>query len=493
MLTLSKILFSKLNENQIEYCHWKSNRNLHKALNGEEDLDVLLSERSVDIFHEIIFSLGFKIAVQPEREQSFSIRHYYGLDYNSGKIIHLHVSYKLITGGAILKNYYLPIEKKIFKNIEQLHGIRVPKKSIELLLLVLRKTLESASVIEAFMLYREKESVLAEIKWLLEEDIKTKDKMLSHLTKWFPNVSNDLVIKSLDQFLNNWNFISLFFLGRKLRSEMISFSIYEKRTASLKRSSIFFRKILDKIFNKNRTHSFITGGKVIAIVGSDATGKTTTVNVLSEWFGEHFNSLKIHAGLPPSNFLTFLPNFFMPIFRVLTPKFKTTEVDASIANNNKELKGLKLLVYSLRSLMIAYDRKKLLLRKRKIASKGTIVICDRYPTTDFDCMDSAQLHPNLLNIKESWFLKKIQKLETKIYNQIPFPDVVIKLFVDIDIALMRNKSRKKIGKEDDQYIRRRHMQNKKQNYPNSTVFEVNTVQSQEKTIREIKKNIWDNF
>ena len=42
MLTLSKILFSKLNENQIEYCHWKSNRNLHKALNGEEDLDVLL-------------------------------------------------------------------------------------------------------------------------------------------------------------------------------------------------------------------------------------------------------------------------------------------------------------------------------------------------------------------------------------------------------------------------------------------------------------------
>ena len=49
-LPLIKELCTRLRENRIEYCHWKSNAALHLSANGENDLDLLINRRQADKF-----------------------------------------------------------------------------------------------------------------------------------------------------------------------------------------------------------------------------------------------------------------------------------------------------------------------------------------------------------------------------------------------------------------------------------------------------------
>ena len=70
------------------------------------------------------------------------IRRYYGLDEASGRIAHLHVYYRLATGGTLLKWYRLPLEEMMFANLRYMGNVAIPGAAAELILLVLRKTLE---------------------------------------------------------------------------------------------------------------------------------------------------------------------------------------------------------------------------------------------------------------------------------------------------------------------------------------------------------------
>ncbi len=42
MLSICKQIFSSWNDNNIKYCHWKSNEHLEDGLNGETDLDLFI-------------------------------------------------------------------------------------------------------------------------------------------------------------------------------------------------------------------------------------------------------------------------------------------------------------------------------------------------------------------------------------------------------------------------------------------------------------------
>ena len=85
MLLLSKILFEKLKKKNISYCHWKSNLNLHKELNGGE-LDLYIDVESIDKFEDIINKLGFLKAFDPYQAHVKNVHHFYGLDKQQGKI-----------------------------------------------------------------------------------------------------------------------------------------------------------------------------------------------------------------------------------------------------------------------------------------------------------------------------------------------------------------------------------------------------------------------
>ncbi len=62
MYQLSKKLIEKLDKHNIKYCHWKSNLLLNEALDGYDDLDLLVARGDIYRFEMLILSLGFKEA-----------------------------------------------------------------------------------------------------------------------------------------------------------------------------------------------------------------------------------------------------------------------------------------------------------------------------------------------------------------------------------------------------------------------------------------------
>ncbi len=497
MLNLITRLFDSFHSQGLVYCHWKSNRNLEKALNGEEDLDLLISRDSVDGVNMSLISLGFKMASQPAAEQSYSIYHYYGLDEESGKLVHPHVHYRLVTGGSILKNYRFPMEEKIFSNREQISGIYVPAKAVELLLLVVRKTLESASITETFMLLREKESVQKEIEWLLREGggvVHGESGALGLFQSWFPGIEGETFLEALENLRGRWNVLRLLFLGRHMASGLKQYALYPKWSAVLLRGVFFFQKVLKRLVVRRRTHAFHTGGTIIAVVGPDATGKSTVVDMLSSWLSEHYMVCTVHAGRPPSSVVTWLPNKIMPLLRSYMPRYRTGNIEAEVQEKGgSELKGIRLSIFILRSLMIAFDRMRLLTGIYRQATRGGLVICDRYPTPVLGAMDSVQVDKSLDAVAGNRLFRFLAENESMMYRRMPPPDVVVQLTVPVETALVRNESRDKDGAEDEKWVRRRHKQSELQRYPESRTFLVDTSQSLDDTLLKIKRLIWSNL
>src|SRR5438309_1634553 len=159
------ILVEALNRAGIRYCHWKSNINLAAALRGVGDLDLLVARADATRFQSVLGSLGFKPGM---KSGSPSICHYYGLDDESGRLVHVHAYYRIITGGSVLKNYRLPLEEMLLGGARPLEGVFVPDRAAELVCFVVRKALEYATLIEALFLAREGSAIPRELRWLGE-------------------------------------------------------------------------------------------------------------------------------------------------------------------------------------------------------------------------------------------------------------------------------------------------------------------------------------
>ncbi len=138
MYKLSKELIKSLQENNIQYCHWKSNLLLNEALRGYDDLDLLVKKNDISSFESILNKLGFKRASNLNIEIQ-SVHHFYGFDTETSEILHLHVYYQIKTGPSWTKSLRFDFENYILNNCtEHESGMLVPKKHIEIVIFVVR-------------------------------------------------------------------------------------------------------------------------------------------------------------------------------------------------------------------------------------------------------------------------------------------------------------------------------------------------------------------
>jgi hypothetical protein len=87
-------------------------------------------------------------------------------------------------------------------------------------------------------------------------------------------------------------------------------------------------------------------------------------------------------------------------------------------------------------------------------------------------------------------LRVLASIERRMYEQMPLPDLVIQLTLPVDVAVKRNVTRNKAETEDEDYVRRRHLQSKIQNFPLSFVEKIDTSKPIQITMPIIKKAIW---
>jgi thymidylate kinase len=487
-------LFDELNARAIDYCHWKSNWQLSEALAGMRDLDLYVLRKHACSFESLLNEMGFRRGEYHSGVGHQSSYHFYVLDEASGKIVHLHVCYSIFTGGSVVKSHRLPVEEMLLRNDEWINNVKVPGRGAELALFVLRKILESGSIIESLFMLREKEDIRRELEWLDGEE--SRAEALDLLNAWLPIISQSQFLQVLTSLKGYGTLMGRFVLGWRIRRFLKGYCIYGSAALSVRRTFVAVRLLWLRILRRRDRCYPSAGGAVIAFVGSEASGKSTVVSVLKNWLGEYFEVKTAHSGKPRSSWLTIAPRMLLPILRRLFPmhRLNVVETEASEAKRDDREGGVKItLLFLFRSLMVAYDQSRELKKVFREASSGKIVLCDRYPSSVLGGMDGPRVDPEMFSPRQ--FLKRtLARREKILYQDIPKPDLVFLLRVPVELAVARNAHRvKKDGAEPEEYVRQRYKLLDKWSIPKTNIHTIDNARQLENVLAEIKEVVWRNL
>jgi thymidylate kinase len=458
-LDLAVQLFRRLELSSVRYCHWKSNQSLGEALGGVGDLDLLVDPRDSDRFKVALAGLGFKQAEQETWQRQTSVVHYFGYDVPSGRLLHLHVYFRLVTGGQILKNYRLPVESMILEHCHVEREVVVPDRHIELLVFVLRKLIEAGGLLELALQHRDRARVARELQWLLpaedHECEATMNRASAALRACLPYFDEDLWRAGVAALRESRSLVRRFVTGRRFRRMLRPCAIHRRWTALWQTTYRASRYLCDR-FRKQRTRKYpTTGGKVIALVGPEASGKSTSAEAIRVWLWPGFAVRCEHMGKPQVTWSGRMANRLRKLRRWLQARRASSSTEGT---SPKSCRYEASWAYACASLLLARERFHAARRAFRDASRGVTVVCDRYPIDRPGAVDGPRILADAGRGIGATLWRLLARLEQDYYRRIPQPDIVVELDVPVDLARQRNRDRVKVDKEGDEYLVERYTQ-----------------------------------
>jgi len=110
---LIRNLFNSFHENDIIYCHWKSNEHLDASFKGDTDFDMLFCNKQKAAVKKVFNKNGFVEFIPPFNRRYSEIVDYIAIDYEQNRIIHFHTHFALEIGTSGLKEYRFNIEDEV--------------------------------------------------------------------------------------------------------------------------------------------------------------------------------------------------------------------------------------------------------------------------------------------------------------------------------------------------------------------------------------------
>jgi thymidylate kinase len=338
--------------------------------------------------------------------------------------------------------------------------------------------------------------VREEARWL--QDGSDMEQVRNLLDTYCPVVREEIFQEGLKAILDGASYPQKWKLSTEIRRRLRIYRKYSSLGWLFGHAQLLAGNLIKKLRKQRGSKMLLSGGTIIAIVGADATGKSTLVSETSRWLRKNFVVNTVHAGKPPSTLFTLPVNVLMSLFRRLhsksRPDSKTEKVSSPATGRSRgEAKGLNSLIYASRAVCLAWDRRALLWKVRKACANGEIAVCDRYPTHAYGMMDSPRLleEPTRNGFAMSIY-NWLARLERNLYRQIPPPDIVVRLSVSLETAKKRNASRE--IQDDELYLQNRHQQAKEWFVPGTrSIQEINTDPPLAETILAVKQAIWSSL
>lgn len=479
---LIEALIRALNGSGIMYCHWKSNSALPRTLMGATDLDLLVGRHDAQRFREILANLGFRPSIEAGTQATPSTEHHTALDGEDGTIVHVHAYYRVITGESLAKNYRLPVEEMLLSNTRREGIVNVPARGAELIVFVIRMLVKHTTAIELGLLLRQWADVRREAAWLMtDEALEEAGKLLPD---WLPNLDDRLFREACEALRRPAPMWRRMLIGYRVRGRL---RVYKRRRIVIARlvgATKFAGMVSHRVTGSSKKLTPAGGGAVIAFVGAEATGKSTVLDHVQRWLSERYTVRRIHAGKPPATLLTLVPHVLLPAFRRLFPDQRFTRVEAGDETSGPSDRPAPPL-FAIRAVMLAYERRALLVRAFADSAAGAIVLCDRYPSSRIGAPDSPQLADRPA---PDGLRRRLAVLETRLYEDIPAPDLIMHLSAPLEVTLARNAARRKTEPED--HVRRRHARSVDLDFDGVPVHRLGTDRSMDEVLREVKDVIW---
>lgn len=437
--TTATQLFDELNRRGVRYCHFKSNSHLVAGLEGVTDLDLLFDGQQVELIEEILARHGFKrFPAHPSRRYP-GVEDFFGVNEDTGRLLHLQVHYRMIVGERFYKNYRLPWEQEILasRTLDEPTGVFVANPALEWLLLVCRAALKVRwrDRVGARLGSRRGEAygMLQEHRWLshraeIAAPVEIAERLLGARVA-------TLVERALAEDLASHRLTAL--RGALLASP----AVYRGHRPSvalgrrLSREARWFiggvnRRYVHSAFAYSRSSP--SGGTVLALIGSDGSGKSSVTSTLHSWLAGKVDVLPVYfgSGAGRSSILRWpLKQALSVVRRRPSP----SQID-SPARREREL-SLSRVIWAL---TLAHEKRSKLRRVERARERGFVVVCDRYPQTDVAGVSDG---PLLGRWKESPSRPRraLARWEEGVYElaAVIAPDLVIRLQVTPDTAKAR--------------------------------------------------------
>jgi len=465
VLGLIEHFLLELEKSGIPYCHWKSNIDLDISYKGQGDLDILVDRKFSSAFSILILELGFKRSVVVQERQFSGIEDYLGWDRNANVLVHLHIHYQLVLGENYVKSFHLPVEQAMLDNRKS-HGlIQISAPEYELLVFILRHTLR-IRFFDILIWRKYKKVALEEQESLTEKtDVRALNKLLATYnisTNLFGNAVAALKSRSPWQI-----FRSKTKLVRQLKRFRYAGAFETFAKPVIVRLKYRLQRIFGKAILRARPAS---GGVLIAVVGSDGSGKSSLVNELDNWLHGNYAVETYHLGKPRQSVTSYI---------MLRVAIRIERLFTNRRTSHKYFPAVFAMIVIF--FFIAKDRHRTYLSMKKSVGRGHVVIVDRFPLRNvaMDNMSSIAQYHNSKNPVIRWLIKKTEIF----YKDFTDPDVLLVLEVSLDVAAKRRPD------DTQEYLVGR-IEAVKNIRPGKNVLIINAEMEHSKVIREAKEFIW---
>lgn len=481
-LTLIHLLCKAFEAEHIVYCHWKSNAALDRSACGDNDLDLLVERACAARFAEVLSRLGFKEAIMPPGQQLPGVLNYYGLDEESGKLVHIHAHYQLILGQDMTKNFRLPIERPYLQSAVQGDLFKIPAPEYEYIVFLIRMVIKHSSW-EVVLSRLDKLSAAEREELAYLKSRVDYSKVYSVLGKHLPYLNAELFNACEESIQPGCHLWTRLKTGQRLKRNL---EAHARDPHTIDSFIILFRRVAIPI--KRRLLRTLPrgrlskGGVIVAVIGGDGAGKSIAINDLYTWLSPHFETIKIHMGKPAWSWVTIGVRGLLKVGRMLG-LYPFMRAPVQYVNDEKALifPGYPWLI---REVCTARDRYKTYIKARRFASKGGIVLSDRYPLPQIKYMDGPQAERMTIRHPKNWFINRITKIEKAYYGSILPPELLIVLKVDPEIAVQRKTD------ETSSMVRARSREMWELDWHKTSAKIIDASYSKEEVLSILKSLIW---
>jgi len=288
-LRVVRELASSLDAAGVTYCHWKGNARLREAVLGSRDLDVLVDREASLELTRILAATGFKRFAQVPLAACPAIEDYLALDQDTGRLVHLHLHYRLTVGDNSLNGYRLPWEALVLstRQFDAETAIWVADPHVELVLLLVRAALRLRAkdyLTEWLGRPRFGAQARAELRWLAA---RTDPDRLAALSEGLVGKEGSRLV--LEMVSREPSCHRLGALRRRASPPLGTYRSYSPLSGAV-RSRVRAGFGLGVAVNRKWLRSMVlparilpNSGLVIAFLGDDERACKTAVNQIASW------------------------------------------------------------------------------------------------------------------------------------------------------------------------------------------------------------------
>jgi thymidylate kinase len=481
-LKLVEELCSALNAEGINYCHWKSNDALALSASGDNDLDLLIDEAHGPRFSEILRLLGFKEALASRARRVPGVLHFLGVDGPTRRFVHIHAHYELVVGDDTTKNYRLPIERAYLESSVQGRPFRVPALEYEFIGFVIRMLLKHATW-DAVLFLRGAMTEAERREFAFLQKRVDLNRVCILLDRDLPMIDRGLFEHCLDAIQADASLRFRLATGRAIRRSLAD----SGRRVWWADTGLRIWRRLNWRFERRvlgRTpHKRLAAGALIAVVGGDGAGKSTVVDGLSSWLGQHFATETVHLGKPPRSMISIMYKCVIVATRKAFGGFQSSDRRplSLVADGSFRIPGTPSLIWHV---LRARDRFRAYRRARRHVSRGVLVMTDRFPLLQIKMMDGPIADLVMEATEGRRVFARLARWEKAYYEHIEDPDVLVVLRIDPDVAVARRSD------EDEDFVRTRCAEVWRADWEGTPAVVIDAGRSKNEVLSEVKACVW---